>query len=231
MEDLNPRRGPMLRSTHFALPLAAALTLVPANFGGWAVVTLDDLPDAITVAQPVTFTYTVRQHGRTLLSDLRGYLEAESGRDRIRVAAAPSGEPGRYRATLTLPRAGNWTITVFSGFGNSNVTLLPVPAVTSARTASAATQSERGRRLFVAKGCLTCHAHDEVPGSGTVAVGPPLSGRRYAAAYLSRFLADPSIAAVRGPNGLAMPNLNLRGTEISALVAFINGGALVGAEE
>lgn len=213
----------MHRSTHVVLPLIVALTAIPAKFGGWVVVTVEQLPDEIAVAQPVTLTYTVRQHGRTLLSDLRGHLEAKSGGERIRVAAVPAGEPGRYRATLTLPRAGNWTITVVSGFGNSRVTLFPIPAVNAGRAASVGSNVERGRRLFVAKGCLTCHAHDEVPASGTVDVGPALTGRYFPAAYLRQFLADPSIATTRGPNGFAMPDLQLQPAEIEALVSFING--------
>jgi mono/diheme cytochrome c family protein len=205
----------MLRSAHVVLPLTVALAAIPTNFGGWAVITLDELPNEIPVAQSVTLTYTVHQHGRTPLNDLRGHLDAEAGAVRISAAATPSGEQGRYRATLTLPRAGNWTITVYSGFGHNRVTLLPLPAVNPGRTASAVTDAERGRRLFVAKGCLTCHGHD--------AVGPALSGRRYPAEYLSRFLADPSISRLRGPNGFEMPDLNLRPAEIGALVAFLNG--------
>jgi len=56
-----------------------------------------------------------------------------------------------------------------------------------------------------------------------VDVGPALSGRRYPAAYLSQFLADPSIAATRPQNRSAMPNLSLQAREIAALVSFING--------
>ncbi len=79
------------------------------------------------------------------------------------------------------------------------------------------------RELFVAKGCLTCHLHPEVAGSGVVKVGPDLAGRRFTGDYLQRFLADPNIATTRGPGGFEMPNLNLAPREIAALAAFING--------
>lgn len=217
----------MLRPARLMLPFAALLAIIPSDFGGWAVITLDDLPDALPVGEPVTVTYAVRQHGRTLLGGLNGALEAESRGDRVRVAALPTGESGRYRATLTAPRGGNWTLTVLSGFRNSRLTLLPLPAVHPGREAPAVPDAERGRRLFVAKGCLTCHAHDEVPASGVVDVGPQLSGRRFDPDYLGRVLADPSVAAPRGRGGFQMPDLRLREAEIAALVAFLTGGRAV----
>jgi mono/diheme cytochrome c family protein len=199
------------------------LTLFALHFGGWAVITVEDLPDQVVVGQPVTLTFAVRQHGHTLMSGLNARLEANGGGQTVRVAATPATGPGRYAATLTLPNAGAWTITVYSGFGPSNLTLMPVPAVNAGRVAAEPAAADRGQRLFVAKGCLTCHLHDQVPASGAVKVGPDLSGRRFAADYLQRFLADPSIATTRGPSGAEMPDLNLAPREIAALAAFING--------
>jgi mono/diheme cytochrome c family protein len=199
------------------------LTLLAVHFGGWAVITLEDLPDQVVVGQPVTLTFAVRQHGRTLLNGLSPRVEAKGGGQTVRAAAAPATGTGRYAASLTLPNAGTWTITVYSGFGNGNVTLMPLPAVSPGRAASEPALATRGQRLFVAKGCLTCHVHEAVQGSGTVKVGPDLSGRRYASEYLQRFLADPSIATTRAVSGEEMPNLNLAPREIAALAAFING--------
>jgi len=202
--------------------VAMLLTLFALRYGGWAVVTVEDLPDQVVVGQPVTLTFAVRQHGRTLMSGLNARVEAKAGGQTVRTAATAAGT-GRYVATLTLPRAGPWTITFFSAFGPSNLTLIPVPAVNAGRTAPELAAGDRGQRLFVAKGCLTCHLHDAVAASGVVKVGPDLSGRRFAADYLQRFLADPSIATTCGPNGAEMPNLNLAPREIAALAAFING--------
>jgi hypothetical protein len=53
-------------------------------------------------------------------------------------------------------------------------------------------------------------------------VGPALTGRRYPADYLAKFLADPPIASPRQAGSLGMPNLQLKQPEIAALVAFIN---------
>jgi len=202
--------------------MAVLLTLFALHVGGWAVITVEDLPDQLVVGQPVTLTFAVRQHGRTLLSGLNARVEAKAGGQTVHAAAAAAGT-GRYAATLTLPHAGAWTITVYSGFGPSNLTLMPVPAANAGRPMAEPTLADRGQRLFVAKGCLTCHLHDAVPASGAVKVGPDLSGRRFDADYLRRFLADPNIATTRGPGGFEMPNLNLAPREIAALAAFING--------
>ena len=203
----------------------ALLALLTLNLGGWAVITVEDLPDQVPVGQPVTLDFTVRQHGHTLLSNLTPRVTAVAGQDQVSAAVQSGPSAGRYQASLTLPHAGAWTITVHSGFGNNNVTLLPVPAVNPGRAAPEIAGAERGRRLFVAKGCITCHVHPEVPSSGVVNVGPDLTGRRFTGDYLQRFLADPDIATTRGAGGFAMPNLNLAPREIAALAAFINGKA------
>jgi mono/diheme cytochrome c family protein len=201
----------------------ALLALLTLNVGGWAVITVEDLPDQIAVGQPVTLDFTVRQHGHTLLSNLNPRVTAVAGRDQVGAVVQPGPSAGRYRASFALPHAGAWTITVYSGFGNNNVTLLPIPAVSPGRAAPEIAAAERGRRLFVAKGCITCHVHPEVPASGVVNVGPDLTGRRFTGDYLQRFLADPNIATTRGAGGFEMPNLNLAPREIAALAAFING--------
>ena len=212
----------MIRRT--ALPLLALLTTLAATHaGGWAVITVDALPTAIVVGRPVTLNYSVRQHGRTLLDGLRGSIEAQSAGQAIREAASHGMDAGHYTVTFTLPRPGSWTITIRSGFGNNQVTLLPVPVVNPGRSAAALSPADQGLRLFVAKGCATCHVHPDVTGSGEVKVGPDLSGRRFETDYLRRFLAEPNIATTRGPDGFEMPDLNLAPQEITALTAFING--------
>lgn len=198
---------------------ARLLFLVPllAAFGGWASITLDDVPDYAVARQPLELTFTVRQHGFEPLGDLRPRVEAAGGDLRAVAAATREGAAGRYRASLTLPEAGEWTVTIQSGFGNSRVQLLPLRVIAAgANPPAAPSAAERGRRLFAGKGCVTCHVHADVPGSGTVAVGPDLTGRRLASEYLSQFLANPGIRTQK------MPNLGLRQPEIAALAAFLN---------
>ena len=49
------------------LLLAMAFT-VPALAGGWAVITLDELPGQVEANQPLEIGFMVRQHGVTPLS-------------------------------------------------------------------------------------------------------------------------------------------------------------------
>ena len=80
---------------------------------------------------------------------------------------------------------------------------------------------ERGRRLFAAQGCVTCHVHRAVEITGQMStVGPELTDRRLPAEYLARFLANPSIKP-ETPGKMRMPNLDLREKEITPLVAFL----------
>ena len=202
------------------LPALVLLPLLPHNAGGWAVVTVRELPDHAVAGQPLDLAYAVRQHGMTLVPGLRGRVVARAGAHEVSAAATPGARDGHYAARLTLPRAGEWTVTIHSGFGTSNATLLPLRVVDpGARALPALAESERGRHLFVAKGCVSCHTHAGSGMSG-IAVGPELTNLRFPADYLARFLADPSIKPPT--TGARMPDLELAQREIAALVAFIN---------
>ena len=193
------------------------LPLLMGHAGGWAVITLDDLPDTVEAGKPVAFSYTVRQHGVELLDRLRGGIEATAGRATAR-GTVTEGKRGSYTASLTLPSAGEWTVTIKSGFGNSNVTLLPLTVVaTGAPLTRTVSDSDRGERLFVAKGCVTCHVQ--------LQVGPKLDGKRFDATYLTGYLANPTPPL---PGKPAMPNLGLEKREIASLVAYLNSARQVG---
>jgi cytochrome c2 len=96
----------------------------------------------------------------------------------------------------------------------------PIPAQVVAPTPSSAPADiAYGRALFSAKGCVTCHRHAAVPGSGAVSGDdvPNLTTPRWTTEYLRTWLKDPG--AVR-PN-TPMPNLGLKADEIEALIAFL----------
>jgi mono/diheme cytochrome c family protein len=218
----------MIRRTLLA-GILGAVAVLPATItaGGWAVITVEDLPDAVVAGKAIPLTFSVRQHGKTLIDGLQPGVQAILGNATVVAGATPAGSPGRYAALLVLPRPGNWTITINSGFGQSRVTLLPLPVLPSGSPAGPAAGArasvDRGRRLFVAKGCVTCHQDD--PGSDNVslAVGPRLVPQKYQAGFLARVLADPAatLPPSQQPVG-SMPNLGLRPPEIESLVAFIN---------
>ena len=88
--------------------------------------------------------------------------------------------------------------------------------------ADAISQVESGRQLFIAKGCITCHANRKISNSSeywTIDMG---------ATDLSNFSASPEVLFVRlkdpsaAKSDTKMPNLELRKEEIEALIAFIN---------
>ncbi len=95
----------------FILTLACALVFtLAASAGGWAVVTLDQLPTGVVAGETVEIGFIIRAHGQTPISDLSPavrMLHPEDG-NIIRVEAAPSGEEGHYTAQVVFPTAGEW---------------------------------------------------------------------------------------------------------------------------
>jgi hypothetical protein len=102
----------MLSRTSVSVGLALLLALVfafPAFAGGWAVITLDELPADVIAGEPLTIGFTVRQHGVTLMDGLYPTVTSTlSKEEHLVVQAEADGKPGHYTATLTFPKEGNW---------------------------------------------------------------------------------------------------------------------------
>jgi len=186
--------------------------------GGWAIITLKDLPDYVIAGKPINLTFAVRQHGVTLLAGLDPSVRAKAPSGLVtEVPARASANRGEYTAALSLPEPGEWTITIASGFGESAVTLPSLRVVSGGTTLPAPfAPATRGVRLFTAKGCIGCHRHVEVNPQRSTEARFDLTGKRFPPEYLKKFLADPSIKPAE------MPNLKLTDSEIDALAAFIN---------
>ncbi len=161
-------------------------------------------------------TFAVRSHGQRLADGLAGFVEARSGSQLVRAKAEPK-EHGSYSATLLFPQAGEWQITVDSGYSTNGggVVRFPLTVVAEGETRPVLPDAEHGRRLFVVKGCMTCHVHASAPSNHPSPVGPILTGKRYPPDYLRRVLADPSflpgapVETSEGPSTWKMPNLDL----------------------
>lgn len=291
----------MVSRFSISIGLALLLTLVfafPASGGGWAVITLDELPAGVVAGEPLTIGFTVLQHGRTPMTNIDPTVTARlSADEKFVVDAEAEGEPGHYSATLTFPKEGNWewSIQAFTmdqpmpalsvaapsvvsqpatapkpvtvpwlmivrglvfgiafiglvaafrwksrwaaaltvlclliGIGTfiTGATALEAEAqskpASKAPVESSVSQVERGRQLFLAKGCITCHYNEKAADRSeylTVEMGATnltkFSGN---ADVLRMRLKDP--ASVKSDT--KMPNLGLKKTEIEALVAFIN---------
>ena len=101
----------MLSRARIALGLTLLMALVftvPAFAGGWAVISLDELPANVVAGEPLTVGFTVLQHGHTPMEGLTPTVTAFHKDTRFIAEAEPSGKPGHYMATLTFPREGEW---------------------------------------------------------------------------------------------------------------------------
>jgi mono/diheme cytochrome c family protein len=195
--------------------------VLTAAFGGWASVTVEDVPDYLVAGQPVTLNYTVRAHGKEPVSGLNASIDVRSGDQTMTIPVTAGAKAGRYTATLTPSRTGDWTIVINTGFWPKKVTLLPITAIAAGARAPVLADAQRGQRLFAAKGCTTCHTHRAVPAEGMQGA-IDLTERRFSGDALAQFLSDPPKALKARGSDRFMPNLELKPKEIASLVAFIN---------
>jgi mono/diheme cytochrome c family protein len=99
----------LARSFTIALMLLLTTALTAAA-GGWAVITLDELPAQIAAGQALSIGFTVRQHGQTLRSDLRPIVRFDrtDAKGAFQVTAQRQGGEGHYVAEIKFPSAGQW---------------------------------------------------------------------------------------------------------------------------
>ena len=105
---------------HKKLSLIIGLLLILGLFanassvraGGWAALTMTELPTEIVADEPFTVEFLLLQHGQTPMSGNDVFTEitavhATSG-EQLSFAPESGKEPGTFVATLTLPAAGEW---------------------------------------------------------------------------------------------------------------------------
>ena len=115
-------------SIGFALLLSLVFS-IPVFAGGWAVITLDELPTGVVAGEPFTIGFTVLQHGRTPMIDLEPTVTAGlSSDEKLVVYAEPEGKPGHYMATLTFPTEGEWEWSIQAFSMDQPMPLLTVSA-------------------------------------------------------------------------------------------------------
>jgi len=203
------------------LKLSSALVAGLVAMGGWAVVTVKDLPEYFVAGQQYTIEFQVRQHGRTLLSGLRPQLVmASPGAREIVVPAVARSAEGTYAVTFTAPppAGGPARFTIRSGFMNTELKLYPQTVVAAGSSRPAMSARERGQMLFVAKGCNTCHSNSDLtdrPENQVITSGPELGGRHLARDYV--------IQKMKNPASQIMPDLGLSDAEAAAIAVFLSG--------
>lgn len=111
-----------MRKMSFLILVFLLSALVPAVLaGGWAVVTLDDMPGEIRAGEPWAIGFTVLQHGQTPVHrlDANSFVEpllvAENPAtgQRLEIMATPDKEVGHFVAEVTFPSEGAWTWTIY----------------------------------------------------------------------------------------------------------------------
>lgn len=205
------------------LKLVSVLAAGMVGMGGWAVVSIQELPEHFVAGRPYTIEFKVRQHGRNLLSDLEPVLIVRSDANDQRIAAREQSA-GTYAATFTAPATGPLYLTIKSGFGASNLQLYPAPVIAAGARAPSISPIDRGRALFVAKGCNACHTNSDLvdrPDNQQIKVGPELGGRRLARDYVMQKMAN--------PKSEIMPDLGLSDAEISAIATFLTAAGTAAA--
>lgn len=102
----------MFSRTPLALGLVLMMSLIftlPVFAGGWAVITLDELPTNVKAGESFTVGFTVLQHGKTPMTGLYPTITIILSKDEhFVVNAEPEGKPGHYTATLNIPKEGDW---------------------------------------------------------------------------------------------------------------------------
>lgn len=94
--------------------LLLSLSIVPAvSAGGWAVVTVDELPVSAVAGEPLTIGFMVRQHGISPTPGLSPTITFTLPKDeQFTVTAKEDDITGHYSATVTLAKEGDWYWTV-----------------------------------------------------------------------------------------------------------------------
>jgi mono/diheme cytochrome c family protein len=205
---------------------SATMVAVTAYAGGWATVTVTDMPEYLIAGKAAEFRFLVRQHGVSPLDGQTVAVRATTpgGMEARAIARSVEGAKGEYTALLTVPTAGDWTIRIETDWP-ATPPLLPVTAIRDGSAPPPAlSRVDRGKRLFVSKACLTCHVTNDVPAKSLLPAGPELTGRTFQPDYLRKFLADPAgtLGKASPPRVGEMPNQQLTADDIDALVAFIN---------
>jgi hypothetical protein len=129
-----------------ALPVAALAVLAIASIavaGGWAQVTVPNLPADPPAGEETVIEITVMQHGVTAVSWPRITVVAtnETTDEAVAVQAKASGPEGHYTATLTFPSDGEWALSFLSRDlimeGSATLSVLPAIVPVAATTTPA----------------------------------------------------------------------------------------------
>ena len=158
----------LIRDRHRRRRRLLRLTTNVAQAGGWAVVTVDTLPQHIVTGQAIDVGFTIRQHGRTLRDDLAPaiHFDRADGNASFTVTAKRAGGAGHYAATITFPSEGTWNWIVDTeqfGMISQALPTLMVSAAAISRPTTVAPIRHRPRRIDLARSARCCSGYDRIP--------------------------------------------------------------------
>ena len=123
--------------------LFAFVVVLPVFAGGWAVITLDELPTDVVAGKSLTIGFMVLQHGRTPMTDLKPTVTAKLPKgEQLTFFAAPEGKPGHYTAILTFPQDGNWEWSIQAFTMHQKMPVLNVSASSTGTVSQPVAKSE-----------------------------------------------------------------------------------------
>ncbi len=117
---------------------ALLLLISPALAGGFAVITLDELPREVRAGETIQIALMLRAHGHTPVDGVHVTLEAvhQATGARIEAVGQQHGVPGHYVIDVVFPTDGEWAWTI-AGYGpESYLPLLTVLPATGSLAAS-----------------------------------------------------------------------------------------------
>jgi hypothetical protein len=214
----------------FMFAAVALLAAATPSTGGWAVTTVHDLPTHLVVGRATTFTFTVRQHGVEPVSGLSPTLlvkRADAGllTRATRIAARPARSRGTYTVEFTPTEPGDVILT-FDSQWPQKLELRPMRVIAADAPVVASAPEARGRELFVAAGCNTCHvkADDEtlLDASDVIAIGPTLTSRSWPAEFIVKKVLEPATTMSVPGQRTQMPKLEVSSENAALIAAYLN---------
>ncbi len=114
---------------HLVMILAMLVTTVGLAFaGGHAKISVVSVPKSIAPGTSFPLEFTVQYPDGTPIEGLQPMVVVSRGGQKFSHAAKLTREAGRYAAVISLPREGNWTITVDSKYCGNTAVLRDVAA-------------------------------------------------------------------------------------------------------
>ncbi len=136
----------LILSTTLASLTLAVLGAPVALAGGWAVTTLDTLPNELRAGEMYPIGYTIRQHGQTPLITAESGIEirAQQGGPVEWFAGTPEGPRGHYVAQVRFAESGEWEWTAvqtpFQPQPLGSISIMPARALMPQTAESAAAE-------------------------------------------------------------------------------------------